>query len=165
VSWSCLKQNPYAPEENNKTVSSLNYLHKTWTPFRWLYSLLTPSVGNLCTGCQGTAQTHQYTITHTYTSVPRDKEMAHSIQSPAVDVFSLPPPKKTNLTVVPLSASSGSFVRGGSPYVFPLSDPPCPPTHTRHIKQGFWSSPIEALQSNSSSKQGEGKKRRLLDFV
>ena len=56
--------------------------------------------------------------------------MAHSIQSPAVDVFSLPPPKKTNLTVVPLSASSGSFVRCGSPYVSPLSDPPIPPTHT-----------------------------------
>ena len=65
----------------------------------------------------------------------RDKEMAHSIQSPAVDVFSLPPRKKTNSTVVPLSASSGSFVRGGSPYVFPLSDPLSVPlhTHTRHL--------------------------------
>ncbi len=29
-----------------------------------------------------------------------------------------------------LSASSGSFVRCGSPYVSPLSDPPIPPTHT-----------------------------------
>jgi hypothetical protein len=25
---------------------------------------------------------------------------------------------------------TGSFVRGGSPYVFPLSDPPILPTHT-----------------------------------
>ena len=39
--------------------------------------------------------------------------MAHSIQSPAVDVFSLPPPKKTNLTVVPLLASSISLVLNG----------------------------------------------------
>ena len=31
--------------------------------------------------------------------------MAHSIQSPAVDVFSLFPPKKTNSAVVPLSTS------------------------------------------------------------
>ena len=37
--------------------------------------------------------------------------------------FPLPPPKKTNLTVVPLSASSGSFVRGGSPYVLPSLTP------------------------------------------
>jgi hypothetical protein len=60
----------------------------------------------------------------------RDKEMAHSIQSPAVDVFSLPPPFLTNSSVVPLSTSSGSFARGWSPYVFPLSEPPYPPTHT-----------------------------------
>ena len=53
----------------------------------------------------------------------------------------------------------------GSPYVFPLSDPPIPPPHTRHLKQSFCSSPIEALQSNSSKKEGEGKKRRLLDFL
>jgi hypothetical protein len=59
-------------------------------------------------------------------------EMAYSIQSPAVDVFALLPPKKTNLTVGPLSASSGSFVRGGSPYVFSLSDPPIPPTTHTH---------------------------------
>ena len=40
--------------------------------------------------------------------------MAHSVESPAVDVFSLPPPLLTNSTVVPLSASSRSFVfRGG----------------------------------------------------
>jgi hypothetical protein len=32
---------------------------------------------------------------------------------------------------------------------------------SRRLKHGFWSSPIEALQSNSSSKEGEGKKRRL----
>ena len=48
----------------------------------------------------------------------RDKEMAHSIQSPAVDIFSLPPPKKTNLTVVPLSASSGSFVLNPKKEIF-----------------------------------------------
>jgi hypothetical protein len=96
----------------------------------------------------------------------RDKEMAHSIQSTAVDVFSLPPPFFTNSTVVPLSASSGSFTRGGSPYVFPLSDPPIPlHTHTRHLKQGFWSWPIEALQSILYFLEGEGKKRRLLYFL
>ncbi len=94
----------------------------------------------------------------------RDKEMAHSIQSPAVEVFSLPPPKKTNWTVVPLSASSGSFIR---PLMFSPSLTPLFPLHThpRHLKQGFWSSPIEALQSKSSKKVGEGKKRRLLDFL
>jgi hypothetical protein len=31
-------------------------------------------------------------------------------------------------------------------------------THTRHLKPGFWSSPKEALQSNSSKKEGEGEK-------
>jgi hypothetical protein len=37
---------------------------------------------------------------------------------------------------------SGSFIRGGSLYVSPLSNPPLPlPTHTRHLKQGLWSSP------------------------
>ena len=56
----------------------------------------------------------------------RDKEMVHSVQSTAVDVFPITPPFLTNSTVVPLSASSGSFAHGGSPYVFPLSDPPIP---------------------------------------
>jgi hypothetical protein len=48
-----------------------------------------------------------------------------------------------------------------SPSLTPLSSLH---THTRHLKQGFWSSLIEALQSNSSKKEGEGEKRRLLDF-
>ena len=39
--------------------------------------------------------------------------MAHSVESTAVDVFSLPPPKKTKSTVVPLSASSRSLVLSG----------------------------------------------------
>jgi hypothetical protein len=88
--------------------------------------------------------------------------MAHSIQSTAVDVFSLPPPFLTNSTVVPLSASSGSFTRGGSPYVFPLSDPPIPlHTHTRHLKQGFW---INKPTEERSSKNKEIKifQRHLL---
>jgi hypothetical protein len=45
--------------------------------------------------------------------ITRDKEMAHSIQSTAIDVFSLPPAWKTNSTVVPLSASSRSLVLSG----------------------------------------------------
>jgi hypothetical protein len=96
----------------------------------------------------------------------RDKEMAHSIQSPAVDVFCLPSPKKTNLTVVPLSVSSGSFVRDGSPYVFPLSDPPIPPTHshppfkTRLMELANRGTTVEFV------KKGWGReKRRLLDFL
>ena len=53
------------------------------------------------------------------------------------------------------------------PLMFSPSLTPLSPlhTHTRHLKQGFWSSPIEALQSNSSKKEGEGEKRRLLDFL
>ena len=43
----------------------------------------------------------------------RDKEMAHSVQSTAVDVFPLPPPFLTNSTVVPLLASSRSQVLSG----------------------------------------------------
>jgi hypothetical protein len=43
----------------------------------------------------------------------RDKEMVHSVESPAVDVFSLHPPFLTNSTVVPLSASSRSLVLSG----------------------------------------------------
>ena len=43
----------------------------------------------------------------------RDKEMAHSVKSPAVDIFTRPPPKKTNSTVVPLSASSRNLVLSG----------------------------------------------------
>ena len=39
--------------------------------------------------------------------------MAHSVESPAVDVFALPPPKKTNSTVMPLSASSRGLVLNG----------------------------------------------------
>ena len=34
-----------------------------------------------------------------------------------------------------------------------------------HHGRSFRSSPIEALQSNSSKKEGEGEKRRLLYFV
>ena len=39
--------------------------------------------------------------------------MAYSVESPAVDVFYLPPPFLTNSTVVPLSASYRSFVLSG----------------------------------------------------
>jgi hypothetical protein len=63
--------------------------------------------------------------------------MAHSVQSTAVDVFPLPPPFLTNSTVVPLSASSGSFALA-DPLMFsdsPFSDPPIPlQTHTRHLR-------------------------------
>jgi hypothetical protein len=43
----------------------------------------------------------------------RDKGMAHFVESPAVDVFSLPSPFLTNSTVVLLSASSRSLVLSG----------------------------------------------------
>jgi hypothetical protein len=39
--------------------------------------------------------------------------MAHSVESPAVDVFPLSPPFLTNSTVVPLSASSRNLVLSG----------------------------------------------------
>jgi hypothetical protein len=79
----------------------------------------------------------------------RDKEMAHSVESPAVDVFSLPPPFLTNSTVVPLSASSRSLVLSGGCVCVGGSE------RGKHkgTRNGrsFRSSPIEALQSNSSS--------------
>jgi hypothetical protein len=69
--------------------------------------------------------------------------MAHSVESPAVDVFALPPPKKTNSTVMPLSASSrGLVLSGGCVWVG---------GEVENIRgRSFRGSPIEALQSNSS---------------
>jgi hypothetical protein len=75
--------------------------------------------------------------------------MAHSVESTAVGVFSLPPPFLTNSTVVPLSASYRSLVLGGG-CVCVGGQRGGKHKGTRNVRS-FRSSPIEALQSNSSS--------------
>jgi hypothetical protein len=117
-----------------------------------------------CVGTKNSSNTQ--TRTATIKVFSRDKEMAHSVESTAVDVYSLPPPFLTNSTVVPLSASSRSLVLSGGCVCVGGSGGQRGGKHkgTRHGRS-FRSSPIEALQSNSSKKEGEGEKRRLLYFV
>jgi hypothetical protein len=56
----------------------------------------------------------------------RDKEMGHSVLSPAVDILPPPPPRTTNSTALLLSTSSGSKPSSSTP-----SGPPLPPSKAK----------------------------------